>query len=135
MAHILLKALDREYKQKRAELISPNYDAIVSKIHNQFQLDIVNKISELQVKEIVKFDYMTNLEVEGDIHLSVDFVDNNNILHHFKSVINSSSYSILDKKRYISKDVLLTFDLIDDFSKLCLSEFRRGYDKPLTTSL
>ncbi len=131
MAHKLLKELDREYKQKRAELIAKNYDAIVGDIHDSFQLDIISKVSQLQVKEIVKFDYMTNLEEEGDIHLWVDFIDSKNILHHFNCVVNSSSYTVLDKNRYTFEEVSLTFELINDFSKLCLSEFRRGYDKPV----
>lgn len=38
MAHKLLRELDEEYKQKRAELIANNYSEIVSDIHNYFQV-------------------------------------------------------------------------------------------------
>ncbi len=59
----LLEKFDKKYKLERARLIAENYNEVVGKIHKSFQNNFINQLLsfELQVVEIVKFDYMTNL--------------------------------------------------------------------------
>ena len=132
MAHKLLRDLDEEYREKRAELIADNNNDIVRDIHEYFQHKIINLFLKLDVKEIVKFDYMTNLEIDGDKHIWVNFIGKNNSLNYFKIIINhkTKNYCILNEKKYLLEDINITIEIIEDFSELCLSEFRRGYDKP-----
>ena len=132
MAHILLEQLDNEYKEKRAQLISQNYNTIVGEIQNFFQINIIHKIdTKIVVQEIIKFDYMTNLKSDGDKHLWIHFTDDNHHLHTLH-IINDTleDRCIFNTTNYLLKDLQLPKEIIDQFSKLCLSEFRRGYDKP-----
>lgn len=131
MAHKLLKELDAEYRQKRAEVIAKNYEEIVSEIHDFFQLQVIILLSPIKVKEITKFDYMTNLDSEGDKHLWIDFIDDDGVVNHFKTFINTNSGACeLNQEKYLFDEIGLGVDIIETFSILCLSEFRRGYDKP-----
>jgi len=132
MAHKLLEALDREYKEKRAELIAANYDSIVGEIHHLFQTEFLNKVSDCSVQEIIKFDYMTNIKEDGDKHLWVHFIDKESNFHRFKIVVCSKrgSYIIFEDQKYSFDAIGISLEEFEKFSNLTLDVFRRGYDKP-----
>lgn len=132
MSHQILRDLDQEYKLKRAQLIAKNYDMIVGEIHKLLQTQIINLISVLNAQEITKFDYMTNLELEGDRHLWIDFLDDANTYNCLKIIIGlkSADICILNDNKYHLSEISLEVETIEAFSKLCLNVFRRGYDKP-----
>ncbi len=132
MAHKLLLALDQEYKERRAALISEHYKEIVGEIDDYFQKNLLAKISDIQLKEIIKFDYMTNIKEDGDKHLWIHFIDSKSKLYRFKVVVCSTkgSYCILEDEKFDFNTINFTLEDFEEFSDLCLSEFRRGYDKP-----
>lgn len=132
MSHQLLRNLDEEYKLKRSGLIAKNYDTIVGEIHEFFQSQIVHLVSDLNAQEITRFDYMTNLESEGDRHLSIDFLDDTNTRNCFKIIIGrkSDDICILNDSIYHLSQISLDTETIEAFSRLCLNVFRRGYNKP-----
>jgi len=130
--HPLLVALDSEYKQKRAALIAANYEAIVGEIHHFFQEKILHKVATTLVKEIVKFDYMTNLKRDGDKHLWIGFIGEDEMFYRFKIVScrDKGMYIIFQDKQYFFDTIDFSPDIFEEFSNLCLSQFRRGYEKP-----
>lgn len=132
VSHKLLQKLDQEYKAKRAQLIARNYKMIVAEIHNYFQINIINLLTDIDVQEIIGFDYMTNVDSDGDRHIWVDFRDTKSELNHFKITLETDidSSCVLNTKVFLLKDINLSVESVEIFSKLCLSEFRRGYDKP-----
>lgn len=131
MTHKLLRELDEEYKQKRAAVIANNYNDIVGEVHEFFQMNVINQFIKIDVIEITKFDYMTNLYTEGDKHLLVNFLCENNLLNKFKVVINSdSNYCQFNTEKYALNEINFSVKSIEIFSRLCLGVFRRGYDKP-----
>ena len=132
MAHRLLEALDRECKERRAALISKHYEEIVGDIHHFFTKEFLSRVSTIEMKEIIKFDYMTNLKVDGDKHLWINFIDINEEFHRFKIVVckERGEYIIYKEKKYTFEILGLCMSLFETFSDLCLDVFRRGYDKP-----
>ena len=75
---------------------------------------------------------MTNLDRDGDKHIRIDYIDKSDILNYFKVILNpnSESYYILNEKKYPFNELNITREVVEKFSRLCLGEFRRGYDKP-----
>lgn len=57
------------------------------------------------------------------------FID---IINNFKAVVQSDEigYCLLNNEKFSFQDISMSIKIFDDFSALCLSEFRRGYDKP-----
>jgi len=131
MARDILEAYDEAYRIGRAKLIEKHYDVLVGHIHQHFQEHIIQAISpELIVKEITKFDYMTNLKANGDRHLWINFLDTHDVLHYFEAVkyVDDKEVCFLDKE--VIKSTLQPS--IQTLAKMCLGVFRRGYDKPET---
>lgn len=132
MPRDLLKEYDEAYRAGRAELIATHYEEIVGAVHRFFQERVIGSIApSLYVKEIVKFDYMTNLKANGDKHLWIDFTDMHDQKHHFEAIRLSSmeEYCVLDDALHAYTSAFTKAD-IHELADRCLGIFRRGYDKP-----
>jgi hypothetical protein len=124
-----LQLFDKNCADSRRDLIRDNYSEIIHDIHNFFQKEIVNAFSKTTVKEIVKFDYMTNLFTDGDKFLWIKFIDEEEKRIDFE-FIQASKDAVLyffDEKRYLPSEVSLELKTVEKFSYMCLGIFRRGY--------
>ena len=126
-----LQKYDYECSIERTKLISKYYTDIVGDIHDFFQENIITLFYDVKVKEILRFDYMTNLFIDGDKFLWIDFIDTDSKLHHLKVVINllSDDYIEFNDSKKVLTTTSLTKETLEKLSKMCLGVFRRGYDK------
>lgn len=127
----ILKDYDEAYRVGRAKIIEENYSLLVEQIHLYFQDHIINLIApRIKIKEIVKFDYMTNLKISGDRHMWINFINIQNTLHYFEVIkYLPDKESIFFDKNPIDSSILEP-SAIETLAKECLKVFHRGYDKP-----
>lgn len=136
----ILKEFDKNYKINRARLISNNYEEIVaSNLHENININLLKRINISNIKELIKFDFMTNVNNTGDRHITLHFFDEDNTLQRVHIVLNtddweelkqSDNYILINDKR--TEILNNTFELqeVKNILFKMLDIFRRGYDKP-----
>lgn len=136
----ILKEFDKNYKINRARLISDNYKEIVaSTLHKNINIDLLKRINIPNIKELIKFDFMTNVNNTGDRHITLHFFDEDDSFQRIHIVLNtddweelkqSDNYILINDKR--TEILNNTFELqeVKNILFKMLDIFRRGYDKP-----
>jgi len=136
----ILEEFDNKYKKDRSGLISEHYNKIISKeLHEQMNSELLNKVSLTNVKEIIKFDFKTNVNITGDRIITIRYIDVDSQIQNLFMVLNTEDWNSIrnDQENYIEitdKRLLIsdnTFELIklrDMFFKF-LDIFHRGYTR------
>ena len=135
----ILKEYDKQYKIGRAKLIASHYDDIVAiKLHDIMKSTLLEKFDLLDIKEIIRFDFRTNVDNMGDSHIWIDYYDIKNQLQNIYIVLNSKNYKYIeDLPNYIDINKIkislnsknLNLEELNEMQNKMLNIFHRGYDK------